>query len=165
MSDDITIQVSGLEGIRQALNSIIPEHFQGTALQKMLVAAAKPIIAAAHTRAPVKTGLLRSDIYSYKDPNSTIHYEIRGISVRSGKFAGKKHGDAYYWKWIEYGHGQITTTGKTLGTPKSGYFGKVVAAYPAHPFMRPAFDTQKFAALQAFEDAATKQLAVAASKT
>jgi HK97 gp10 family phage protein len=165
VSEDITINVSGLDEIRRALQSIIPQHFQGAALQKMLTAAAAPIIAAAKERAPVKTGTLQGDIYSFKHPDSTVTYEIRGITVRTGKYAKrtKTHGDAYYWKWIEYGHGQIVTDGKTLGTPQSGYFGKVVAAYPAHPFMRPAFDSQKFNALQAFQDAATKQLGIAAN--
>lgn len=169
MSNDITINVSGLAEIRRALQSVVPQHFQGAALQKMLTAAAVPIIAAAKALAPVATGTLKGDIYSFKHPASTITYEIRGITVRSGKYAAKKthgaHGDAYYWKWIEYGHGQIVADGKTLGTPQSGYFGKVVAAYPAHPFMRPAFDSKKYAALQAFQDAATKQLRAAASKT
>jgi hypothetical protein len=175
MSDDITINVTGLDDIRRALQSIIPEHFQGAELQKMLTVAAVPVIAAAKALAPAATGTLRGGIYSFKDKRSIATQQIRGISVRSNsalaasrgiaKAPTKTHGDAYYWVWIEYGHAQITAAGRTLGTPTSGFFGKVVAAYPAHPFMRPAFDTQKYAALEAFQDAATKQLSVAASKT
>jgi HK97 gp10 family phage protein len=165
MSIGVTVHVSGLEGIRQALNSVIPAHFQGAALQKALAAAAKPIIADAKARAPVLTGTLRGDIYSFKDLTSSPTHEIRGISVRTGKRATKKQGDAFYWVWIEYGHGEITTTTfKSLGTPAKGFFGTTVKAYPAHPFMRPAYEAQKQAALQVFEDAMRKQITAAADK-
>lgn len=164
MSGDITVEVQGLEGIRNALNSVIPAHFQGAALQAMLAAAAKPIVDAAKARAPVKTGLMKGDIYSFKDSRSTATSQIRGISVRTGRRATKSHQAAYYWPWIEYGHGVITTDKRSLGTSATGYFGKIVQAYPAHPFMRPAFDSQKLVALQVFEDAAGKQLLVAADK-
>lgn len=164
MSDDLTITVSGLEGIRNALNSVVPQHFQGATLQKMLAAAAVPIIKDARARAPKATGTMAGDVYSFKDKSSTQTNQVRGISVRTGKRATKSHGDAYYWVWIEYGHAEITTSGPTLGTPASGYFGKTVKAYPAHPFMRPAYEAQKYASLQAFQDAAGLQLTEAANK-
>lgn len=164
MSEDITVSVSGLDGIRNALNSVIPQHFQGAYLQKMLAAAAAPIVKDAQSRAPVATGTMKADIFSFKDPSSTPSSQVRGISVRTGKRASKAHGDAYYWVWIEYGHAEITTAGRTLGTPASGYFGKTVKAYPAHPFMRMAYETQKNASLQAFQDAAGLQLNLAADK-
>lgn len=164
MSEDITINVSGLDGIRNALNSIVPQHFQGVALQKMLKAAAAPIIKDAQARAPVLTGTMKADIFSFKDRSSTDTSQVLGISVRTGKRANKTHGDAYYWVWIEYGHAEITTDGRTLGTAATGYFGKTVKAYPAHPFMRPAYESQKYASLQAFQDAAGLQLTQAADK-
>lgn len=164
MSDDLTITVSGLAGIQNALNSVVPQQFQGAYLQKMLAAAAVPIITDAEARARKRTGTMAADIFSFKDKSSTPTNEVRGISVRTGKRATKTHGDAYYWVWIEYGHAIITTAGRTLGTPASGYFGKTVKAYPAHPFMRPAYEAQKYASLQAFQDAAGLQLTEAANK-
>lgn len=162
---DITVKVSGLEGIRSALNSIVPKHFQGAVLQKALTAAAKPIIADAKARAPVLTGTLKGDIFSFKEKGSSPTHEIRAISVRTGKRASKKQGDAFYWVWIEYGHGEITTTTfKSLGTPAKGFFGKTVKAYPAHPFMRPAYEAQKQAALQVFQEAMAKEITAAANK-
>lgn len=165
MSQDITVKVSGLEGILQALNSIVPQHFQGATLQKALGAAAAPIIKDAKRRAPVLTGTLRADIYSFKDPKSTPTNEIRAITVRTGKRANKTQGDAFYWVWIEYGRGEVTTDAhKSLGTPEKGFFGKTVRAYPAHPFMRPAYDSEKEASLQTFEDAMAKEITNAANK-
>lgn len=165
MSQDITVKVSGLEGILQALNTIIPQHFQGATLQKALGAAAQPIIKDAKRRAPVLTGTLQADIFSFKDKASTPTNQIRGISVRTGKRASKTHGDAFYWVWNEYGRGEVTTTThKSLGTPAKGFFGKTVRAFPAKPFMRPAYDSEKQAALQVFEDAMAKEITNAANK-
>lgn len=164
MSEDITISVAGLQGIGNALSETIPQHFQGALLQKLLALAAAPIIKDAKARAPVLSGTMKGDIYSFKDKRSTPANQIRGISVRKGKHATKTHGDAYYWPWIEYGHAVIIADGKTLGNSAVGYFGKTVKAYPAHPFMRPAYEAQKNVALQTFQEAAKPEIAAAAAK-
>lgn len=165
VSGDVTVNVQGLEGIQSALNTVIPQHFQGAYLQKMLAAAATPIVNDAKRRAPIVTGTLKADIYQFRDPASTSTQQIRGISVRTGKRATKGHGDAYYWVWVEYGHAVITTESfKSLGTSTKGFFGKTVRAVPPNPFMRIAYETQKQAALDAFIKAAGIQLNVAANK-
>lgn len=153
-------RVEGLTELRDMLRRKLPESVQGKALQGALREAAKPIVADARARVPVKTGRLRKAIYSFRDRASRRTQETRLISVRSGKRFQKQNRDAYYWKWIEFGHGVITLKhrrkgGKgqisnSHGTPAKGFFGKEVKAQPAHPFMRPAFEAKKFQALEAF---------------
>lgn len=150
--------VQGLTELRDMLRRKLPEAVQGKALQGALREAAKPIVTEARQRAPVKTGRLRKAIYSFRDRASRRTREARLISVRSGKKF--KARDAYYWKWIEFGHGVIRLkhrrkggkgqVSKSLGTPAKGFFGKEVQAVPARPFMRPAFESRKYQALEAF---------------
>lgn len=149
MSQDI--RVEGLSELRETLLKRLPEKLQGKALQGALRKAATPIVRQARQRAPENTGRLRKAIYSYRDRKSTKTREGRLIGVRSGKRFGTK--DAYYWKFLEFGHGVISRTkkseaGRVLGTPSKGWFGREVKAYPARPFMRPAFESQKLNSLE-----------------
>lgn len=144
-----TVQVLGLQQLNRALLQIVPEHFRSPVLQKALLAGAKPIVSNAEARAPRRTGTLAAAIFSYKDrKGSTATFESRFLAVRSGKKTLKGHDDAAYWRFIEFGRGEVVVKkAKVLGTPASGFFGKSVAAYPAHPFLRPAFESNKEAAL------------------
>ena len=151
-------RVEGLTELRDMLLRKLPEATQGKALQGALREAAKPSVKEARARAPVKTGRLRNAIYSFRDRASRRTREARLISVRSGKRFQKTNRDAYYWKWIEFGHGVITTKKRSLGAPAKGFFGKEVQAVPARPFMRPAFETRKLQALEAFRQALAAQV-------
>lgn len=152
------VEVKGLKELRYALAQL-PQAVQGKALQSALAAGARPIEDSAIARAPRgKTGRLARAIYSTRDKlASNLVRESRIITVRSGKRVHSVKGgglfsslrDAFYWKFIEFGRGTVTKKGKgSLGTPQSGFFGKRVQAYPAHPFMRPAFQSEKFVALE-----------------
>lgn len=161
-------RVEGLTELRDMLLRKLPEATQGKALQGALREAAKPIVKEARARVPVKTGRLRKAIYSFRDRASRRTREVRLISVRSGKRFQKANKDAYYWKWIEFGHGVITLkhrrqggkgkVSKSLGTPAKGFFGKEVQAAPARPFMRSAFETRKYQALEAFRQTLAAQI-------
>lgn len=146
------IRVDGLEDLKNELRRL-PEKLQGKALQGALAKAAKPIVATARSLAPVKTGRLRKAIYSFRDRSSTRTREARLISVKSGKRFQKKDRDAYYWKFIEFGRAQVTKKGRgALGNENAGFFGKTVKAIPPRPFMRPAFEQNKYNALQIVQD-------------
>lgn len=142
------VQVSGLDELRDVLLRKLPENLRGKALQGALAKAAKPIIATARQLAPSKSGRLRKAIYSFRDRQSTPTRESRLISVRRGKKAQKNNRDAYYWKFVEFGHGPIKAkSGKSLGNQQDGFFGNEVKAVPPRPFMRPAFETNKLKAI------------------
>lgn len=144
------IKVSGLSELRFSLINFTNE-LQRETLQNALGAGCDVIVAEAKQRAPVLTGRLKLAIYSIKGTRgASSDYQIRNVTVHTGKRAQKKNLDAFYAVWIEYGRGIMTTNKRSLGTPAKGFFGKVVQAIPAKPFLRPAYDTKKEAAVAAF---------------
>lgn len=159
MADEI--EVSGLSELRDTLRNKLPQALQGKALQRALAKAAKPIVDDAKARAPTRKpygfvgpmrtgeksppGNLRKSIYSGRSRSSTKTAESRIISVRS------RRNQAWYWKFIEFGRGVVTREKGSLGTPGKGFFGKVVKAFAARPFLRPAFEANKYRALDIFK--------------
>jgi HK97 gp10 family phage protein len=160
MSEEIKIQ--GLSELQAALRTL-PDKLQRKAVRSALAKAAKPIVAAARQLAPVKSGRMRRAIYSYRDRASTKTYESRLISVKRGKRYQKSDRDAYYWKFVEFGRAAIESE-KTLGNEQSGFFGKRVKAVPPRPFMRPAFEQNKYKALQIVKDELAQAVATLARK-
>ena len=159
MADEI--QVSGLSELRDTLRNKLPQALQGKALQRALAKAAKPIVDQAKSLAPTRKprgfvgpvgpgqgrsppGNLRKSIYSFRGRHSNKYSESRLISVRSNR------GGAWYWKFIEFGRGVVQREKGSLGTPRKGFFGKLVKAVPARPFLRPAFEAMKLQALEIF---------------
>jgi HK97 gp10 family phage protein len=152
------IQVQGLSELRFALINF-PNLLQREALQNGLGAGCDVIVAEARQRAPKLTGRLQLSIYSIEAKRQeTSDYQVRNVTVHTGKRAAKKNQDAYYAVWVEYGHGIITTDKRSLGTPAKGFFGKKVKAVPAKPFLRPAYETKKEAAVSAFANYLEKML-------
>lgn len=144
------IKIEGLDEIKTRMRLLTP-RLQGNALQSALTKGARIIVNQARAMAPRDKGVLRRAIYQAKSKFSTLIRPSRIIAVRQGKKQQTKNRDAFYWRFIEFGHGVIRAKyAKVLGTPAKGFFGKEVAAQPARPFMRPAFDSKKFEALEAF---------------
>ena len=156
------VTITGLRELREALLRKVPDHMQGKVLQKALAAGAKPIVEAAKALAPVKTGTLRKAIYSFRDKESRPGYEIRNIRPRQGKRFAKKGEDAYYWKFVEFGHRVGKRGGGKL--KKIGKGANAIAVVPPKPFMRPAFESQKGAALVAITEALKVEIDIAAQK-
>lgn len=142
------IEVSGLRELRETLLKKLPEALQGKASQMALAAAARPIVNQAKALAPTRKprgfmgptqgeslqGNLRRSIYSYRFKGSTKTREVRHVGVRAR---------AFYWRFIEFGRATISKAKGSLGNPRKGWFGKIVRAVPARPFMRPAFEANK----------------------
>lgn len=163
----VEVKVLGLQELRKALLTTVPEHFQGKVLQKALNAGAKPMVSAAKSLAPQgKTGVLRRAIFavrSARDSNGV--YEQRNVTVRSGKKFQKSKRDAYYWRWIEFGRGIVKTLkAKTLGRPGKGFFGSEVAAVTPRPFLRPAFDRNKEGSVELIRRSLAAEIPKAARK-
>jgi HK97 gp10 family phage protein len=178
-----SVQVHGLRELREALIRKVPEHFQGRVLQKALSSGARPVLRTARQLAARgKTGVLRRSIYSARDKSSSNGiFEQKIISVRSGKKLRKSGKDAFYWRFIEFGRGPVVagqrlrkgrlgatrnsrTDATVLGTSAKGFFGKQVAAAPARPFLRPAFDRNKRQALDGIQKSLAAEIPKAARK-
>ncbi len=116
------------------------------------------------------TGTLARAVYMTRLSSECDQNNERWIvGVRRGKTIGKNKrenkNDAFYAAWVEYGH-LTRTPGLTAkqhrkaresGTAES-LGAKVV---PAHPFMRPAFDTKKVDAVRAMEQYVREHLKTA----
>lgn len=177
-----TVTIRGLAELRVALQRTIPLEMQGKALQKALSAGARITVSAAGENArrggkqfpDVRSGTLVRAIYAKRSRyGNTPTLENRVVGVRRGnKYgksrvkAGKSNMDAFYWKWVEFGH--------RIGTRKTGYLkkqtrqggagGKSRGDVPAQPFMRPAFEATKGQAALAIRDGLKRQIEEAAKR-
>lgn len=150
----IEAKVEGLRELQRAMLEL-PKQLQGKVTQQALAAAAQPIVESARLRAPEKTGRLAKAIYSRRSRRSTPNLQVRDITVRSGKRQAQRDGDAYYWKFIEFGRAAIEAKpGRLLKfTAPDGrtVYTRSAKAIPARPFLRPAFEVQKSTALKIFQ--------------
>ena len=168
-----TVQIKGLRELRTALTKTIPVEMQGKILQKALAAGTRETLRQAKQNAvrggaswPDRiTGTLARAIYAKRSRwGNTKTLEYRVIGVRRGKKAGKANKDAFYWKFVEFGH--------RIGTRASGYLqkrdrgagGRARGEVPAQPFMRPAFESTKNRAAVAIREALRRLIEEAAKK-
>lgn len=146
------VEVTGLAELRETLTKTLPEALQGKAAQAALAKACKPIVDAAKAKAPTRfvgplkggaraRGRLRDAIVSTRNHESTKTYESRLIGVLPR---------AWYWRFIEFGRAVVTRKKGSLGTPGKGFFGKTVKAFPARPFLRPAFEENANRSIEIF---------------
>lgn len=146
-------EIRGLAELRTTLLKYFPQELQGPVLQAALAKAALPIVQMARSLAPKRTGRLKAAIFSTRDKKrSTKERESRVVTVKHGKKYGKQ--DAYYWKFIEFGHYTVKPGGRkkfrrhrrsSPETLKGSYH-----FIPATPFMQPAILAQSGAAMRAF---------------
>jgi HK97 gp10 family phage protein len=138
-----TQDVKGLRELGEALKSfgsILGKKYLGRATSS----AAAVFRDGARSLAPVKTGTLRENIAIFKHTTdgNTAHYTVGvrpiRLTARSKKVlrvlkraTGSRSaiaGDPFYWRFIEFGTSKMA----------------------ARPFMRPAFESRKGAALETF---------------
>ena len=140
-----TLKVDGLDVIRRALLEL-PDRLATNSLASAVNAGAAVIRDEARALAPEYTGpvskghpppgtLRRSIIVKSIRELSTYYRKVSYVTVRHGKKyqdVGKRHAnlDAYYWRFIE--------------------FWTTHAA--ARPFLRPAFESLKYQAVQTIKD-------------
>lgn len=134
--------VKGLSALSAALKEL-PDRIARNALRQSVARGAVVIREEAKTRAPVSTTppepggplpgtLRRSIIIQHDRKRSSLTSQTYVVAVRHGKKyrnqgkKGNRSQDAYYWRWVEFGTVKMS----------------------ARPFMRPAFETQKEAAVQ-----------------
>jgi HK97 gp10 family phage protein len=146
MSDAVAIEVKGLAELTRALNAI-PAQFARLIMREALHAAGDVMKAAAESTAPVRTRLLKEDIVvqvyvqgdlSHNSVRVGPGYDRAALTVRkTGKHAGRPDTTAspgVYGRFVETGHKLEFGSGSV----------------PPHPWLRPAFEVSKEAALDAF---------------
>lgn len=176
-----TVEVHGLRELREALIRKVPENMQGKVLQKALSAGTRPVLRTARQLVPVKTGVLKRAIHAMRSKlNSNGIYEERIVRVRHGKRQQKFNRDAFYWRFIEFGH-RIASAGRlydesrattNLGAQRYGARlagGHIKGAFSTgfvqpRPFLRPAFDQNKRESLDLIVKSLQKSLTEAAKK-
>ena len=143
MAELVTIQ--GLDVFAQALK-ILPANVARRVLRGAVAAGGKVIRDEAKAKAPVFTGkvsqghpppgtLRRAIALGRSNRLSKPGKEVYHVFVRNSAIAGSKGKkiiaggkfDAYYWRYIEFGTSKMA----------------------ARPFLRPAFEAKKYAAIEA----------------
>lgn len=177
--------VKGLRELNDALNAL-PQNIAKNILRGAVNAGAAVIRKEAALRAPVyqpgkygapdervDPGRLKRAIYQTHAPErSSAIVQTVLVGVRQGrdqraKQRGKRvmNLDAYYAKWVEFGHWYVPP--RTTGTRKAHrakYAAPPGRFIPAQPFMRPAFEAKKNAAIQAIEQYLRERIPREASK-
>jgi HK97 gp10 family phage protein len=134
----VKIEITGIEACCEALKRA-PRAAMPAALLKGLTAGGKVIQDAIAVRTPIDTGEMKADLKT----KITLDAEFRGGVAEVG-FTKQ----AYKANFVEYGHRMIGHK------PAKKDLGKV----EAHPFMRPAAEVSKEAAVEAFVEAVMTEL-------
>jgi HK97 gp10 family phage protein len=136
----VSVQVTGLRELERKLVALGPKVGL-KAMRSALVSGAQVIKKDALNSVPVKTGRLRRSILIKRLAKLNPFSEKVIIGVRHGKKYQKTNRDAYYWKFLEFGHKDRA--------------GKMV---DAQPFIRPAFEAQKTNAMNRIIDVLKKKI-------
>lgn len=170
------IKVTGLQELNRNLARLAAD-VQRKYLRGAVAAGARIIRDAAMRNVPVRSGTLRRALYSkWIQEASGNNRQTFLVSVRRGKnFQAKtrtskrgrvtktKNADAYYWTWIEFGH--IAAGPKRIAggaSRRESARQKLKAAgrfVPPRPFLRPAFESNKLAAIEAVRVELAKRIA------
>lgn len=134
----VTTHVDGLRELERKLLAL-PDKVNRQVLRKAVSDGAAVVRDEMRLRAPIYTGpvsqghpppgTLKKAIYMAHARTSHLGYEAFVVGVRHGKSQQKFNRDAFYFRFVEFGT-------------------KFMAA---KPFMRPAFDVKKEAALEAIK--------------
>lgn len=134
-------KIEGLKELNEALKKL-PENVAKNVLRGATNAGAAEIRKEAKLRAPVYTGTLiakdhpppgtlkKAIMQRQMRQLSSLVKQVVHVGVRSGKGVKDKAGrslDAYYWRFVEFGTSKMA----------------------ARPFLRPAFEAKKLAAVEA----------------
>ena len=131
--------ITGLKELQKALAEL-PQGIARNVLRGAVNAGATVIKTEAKARAPALTGVLKRALYQKQiREKSNLLLQTFFVGVRQGKSSKKtKKGviDAFYARFVEFGTSKM----------------------PARPFMRPAFESKKEAAVQAIKDYLTTRI-------
>lgn len=148
MADSQNLQ--GFKELAEKLKQLGPKVAKN-GLRRATSAGAAIVRNDARKRAPVDTGEMKRDIMMKRTkdakggPTVGSNYVVYVRSGKKSRAAGKKRNvdrDSYYWKFVEFG----------------------TAKAPAQPFLRPAFEANKAAAVTAIGDSLNTTIQAAAQE-
>jgi len=137
------VKIQGLDQVRRRLRAL-PKNMRNRELGKALRAGGKLVRDDARRLVPVDTGLVQKNVAmrtstGRRAGNADVKVRIGVLSDRSGRDSGT---DAFYWVFQEFG----------------------TSRHPAQPFLRPAFESNKYAALNAITSSLRKGITRQAKK-
>lgn len=107
-----------------------------------------------------KTGVLQNNIIVKRlDEESSETRQAYLVTVRSGDYGAD--GDAFYWRFVEFGHSNIRRRKNkrdTLTKRRAEALEFGTSRTPAYPFMRPAFESKKQEAADAMSAALSEEI-------
>jgi HK97 gp10 family phage protein len=145
-----TKNLTGFKELAAALRALGPKVVRN-GLRSAVSAGAAVVRNEARQRAPVDTGEMRRDIQIKRERDSQGGDSVSArysVFVRSGKqsrLSGKGRNvqkDSFYWRYVEFGTSKMA----------------------AKPFLRPAFEAKKEAAVQAIGDRLGERIEAAAKE-
>lgn len=174
---EIELKVQGLRELNDALKALPRDVSEklldravgaGAAVVREEVARRAPIAASAHFRArgmKVPPGVLRKAVVAARAKDvATFFSRTWIVGVRHGKRFRKGGQDAFYWWWVENGHKIVSRNGgsarRTIRARRVAASGRVTA----NPFLRPAFELKKVAAVEAMRAFLEDQIPRAAAR-
>lgn len=123
------MKIQGFKELAAAMRQL-PERVAKNALRAAVNAGASEIRKEARARVPVDSGLTKKSIHQRQiREKSSASRQVVYVGVRSGgrNKDGTKRAAPWYWRFVEYGTSKMA----------------------ARPFMRPAFEAKKLAAVKA----------------
>jgi HK97 gp10 family phage protein len=100
----------------------------------------------AKRRVPVVEGTILNNIIvkRIEEKSEGAQRQTYHVTVRKGRMGAD--GDAYYWRWVEYGHSFVRR--KAKGVAWKAHRAAMALEYgtssvPAKPYMRPAYEAMK----------------------
>ena len=146
------VKIDGLKELDAALRNI-PAQLERKYLRQAVGAMGKVVRDAVREQAPIRTGLLRREIVHVRSKRGakkgqetfyvmvrqkTKKYANNSVNRRRGRVGKsyKAEGDAYYWRYLEFG----------------------TATIRPQPFLRRGFESSKTKAVQALQDRLRKSL-------
>lgn len=121
-----------------------------------------------NARARAKTYTIHNNIIvkRLEEESDGARRQVYLVTVRAGTYGGT---DAFYWRFVERGHKFVPRnkkvsekTGRSIGWKahrKAAELEYGTATAPAYPFMRPAYESKKQAAVDAMTRTLIEQLA------
>jgi len=155
--------------VRSALAKLdgLGEAVGESALRKAAVAGASVFRDEAVMRAPVREGVLRRNIIIKHIPEQSEmnRLQVYFVTVRHGKFG--EDGDAFYWRFVEFGHKKSRPRkgGASIKSHRAAMdaeFGTSRVA--ARPYMRPAYESRRGAAVKAMRERLAEAVSEALGK-
>ena len=168
------VHIKGLTELKRAMQAL-PTNIARNVLRASVNAGARVVRDQARINAPVLTKaqpkhqppgtLKRSIVTAYIPEKSNAQQATYFVTVRQGKkYRGQgkhqnKSQDAFYGAWVELGHHYVAPKPKNTNWKRHRHHQHATGVFvPAHPFLRPAYESKKYESVQAIREYLLKRL-------